>query len=117
MGPKGSGSRRHDLDGIMTTFGAGPRYDDEPWDGHYVGRDGVRAFYSDLPRALPDLQIDVQRRHASETTIVLEVIIRGRPWVPGAACRRPAVMSSFPLCGIYTFDERNSELPNSIARS
>ena len=22
---------QHDLDGIMTTFGAAPRYDDEPW--------------------------------------------------------------------------------------
>jgi steroid delta-isomerase-like uncharacterized protein len=68
---------RHDLDGIMKTFGAAARYDDEPWDAHYVGRDGVRAFYSDLLRALPDLQIDVQRRHASEATVVLEVIIRG----------------------------------------
>jgi hypothetical protein len=35
---------RHDLDGIMTTFGGAARYDDEPWDAHYVGRDGVRAF-------------------------------------------------------------------------
>ena len=69
---------RHDLDGIMTTFGGAARYDDEPWDAHYVGRDGVRAFYADLLRAMPDLQIDVQRRHASEATVVLEVIIRGR---------------------------------------
>ena len=68
---------RHDLDGIMTTFGTAARYDDEPWDAHYVGCDGVRAFYSDLLRALPDRQIDVQRRHASEATVVLEVIIRG----------------------------------------
>ncbi|HEY6383705.1 MAG TPA: nuclear transport factor 2 family protein [Pseudolabrys sp.] len=59
---------RHDLDGIMTTFGTTARYD-EPWDTHYVGPDGVRAFYSDLLRALPDLQIDVQRRHASEATV------------------------------------------------
>src|SRR5262245_12600552 len=45
---------RHDLDGIMKTFGAAARYDDEPWDAHYVGHDGVRTFYSDLLRALPD---------------------------------------------------------------
>jgi hypothetical protein len=30
---------RHDLNGIMTTFGAAARYDDEPWDAHYIGRD------------------------------------------------------------------------------
>src|SRR5689334_19515888 len=68
---------QHDLDGIMTTFGASPRYDDEPWNAHYAGRDGVRSFYSELLCAMPDLQIDVQRRHISEATIVLEVIIRG----------------------------------------
>jgi hypothetical protein len=65
---------QHDLDGIMTTFGAAPRYDDEPWDAHYAGRDGVRLFYSELLRAMPDLQIDVQRRHIGEATIILEVI-------------------------------------------
>ena len=68
---------QHDLDGIMTTFGATPRYDDEPWNAHYTGRDGVRSFYSELLRAMPDLQIDVQRRHISEATIVLEATIRG----------------------------------------
>ena len=29
---------RHDLDGILTTFGAAARCDDEPWDAHYVPR-------------------------------------------------------------------------------
>src|SRR5262245_14266476 len=96
---------RHDLDGIMTTFGTAPRYDDEPWDAHYVGRDGVRAFYSDLLRALPDLRIDVQRRHVGETTVILEVVIRGHhlgSWRGLAPTGRPI---AFPLCGIYTFDE------------
>jgi hypothetical protein len=31
----------HNLDGIMATFGETARYDDEPWDRHYSGRDGV----------------------------------------------------------------------------
>ena len=68
---------QHDLDGIMMTFGAIARYDDEPWDAHYTGRDGVRAFYTDLLSAMPDLAIDVRQRHVSEAAIVLEVIIRG----------------------------------------
>ena len=98
---------RHDLNGIMTTFGAAARYDDEPWDAHYIGRDSVRAFYSDLLRALPDLQIDVQRRHASEATVILEVIIRGRhlgSWRGLPPTGRPV---QFPPCGIYTFDDDN----------
>ncbi len=96
---------QHDLDGIMTTFGSAPRYDDEPWNAHYAGRDGVRLFYSELLRAMPDLQIDVQRRHISEATIVLEVIIRGRHLGAWRGLPPTGRHVQFPLCGVYTFDE------------
>src|SRR5262245_64040986 len=69
---------QHDLNGIMGTFGETARYDDEPWDAHYTGRQEVRAFYAQMLRALPDLHIDIRRRHASEDAIILEVSIRGR---------------------------------------
>jgi len=88
----------------MTTFGAAARYDDAPWDAHYVGRDGVRALYSDRLRAMRDLRIDVQRRHVGETTVVLDVVIGGHQlgsWRGLAPTGRPI---EFPLCGIYTFD-------------
>jgi hypothetical protein len=49
----------HDLDGIMGTFGEAARYDDEPWGAHYLGRQEVRAFYTQLLRAMPDLYIDI----------------------------------------------------------
>ena len=96
---------RQDLEGIIMTFGTAARYDDEPWDAHYVGRDGVRAFYSDLLRALPDLQIDVQRRHVSEATVILEVIIRGRHLGFWRGLPPTGRYVQFPLCGIYTFDD------------
>jgi steroid delta-isomerase-like uncharacterized protein len=67
----------HDLEGVLATFGDTARYDDEPWDEHYDGRDGVRRFYEQLMKALPDLEIEVQHRHVSEDAIILEVIIRG----------------------------------------
>jgi steroid delta-isomerase-like uncharacterized protein len=96
---------QHDLDGIMETFGSTAHYDDEPWDAHYVGRHEVRGFYQGLLQALPGLQIDVQRRHASDTAVILEVIIRGRhlgPWrgLPATGCQ-----IEVPLCGIFTFDD------------
>ena len=97
----------HNLDGIMTTFGAAARYDDEPWNAHYIGRDGVRMFYADLLRAMPDLQIDVQRRHASEATIILEVIIRGRHLGSWRGLLPTGRLVQFALCGIYTFDEED----------
>ena len=45
---------RHDLDGIMGTFGVSARYDEEPWDDHHIGREAVRAYYDALLRAMPD---------------------------------------------------------------
>jgi steroid delta-isomerase-like uncharacterized protein len=95
---------RHDLEAVMATFGASAQYDDEPWADHRHGLDGVRSYYTELMRALPDLVIDVQRRNVSEDCIVLEVAIRGTHL--GAWRGLPATgrRVDFPLCGVYTFD-------------
>lgn len=97
----------HDLDGIMQTFGEAARYDDEPWDARYVGRQEVRSFYAQLLQAMPDLRIDVHHRHASEDAVILEVMIRGHHL--GAWRGLPATgrRLEFPLCGIYTFDQQD----------
>jgi steroid delta-isomerase-like uncharacterized protein len=95
----------HNLDGIMRTFGESARYDDEPWDAHYMGRQEVRAFYAQLLRAMPDLHIDIRRRHASEDAIVLEVIIRGRHLGVWRGLPATGRQIEFPLCGVYTFDQ------------
>ena len=67
----------HDLEGAIATFGDAARYDDEPWGAHYEGRDQVHQFYAQLMAALPDLSIEIVRRHVAAETIVLEVVIRG----------------------------------------
>lgn len=97
----------HDLDGIMATFGEEAWYDDEPWDEHHEGRDGVRAYYEALLRALPDLSIDIHQRHVTSTHVVLEVTISGTHtgmWrgLPGTGRH-----VEFPLCAVYAFDEQN----------
>jgi steroid delta-isomerase-like uncharacterized protein len=97
----------HDLDGIMETFGEAARYDDEPWGAHYMGRQEVRGFYAQLLHAMPELQIDVRRRHATEETVVLEVIIRGRHLGTWRGLPATGRRVDFPLCGIYTFDKDN----------
>ena len=94
----------HDLDALMATFGMNIRYDDEPWEDHRVGRDGVRSYYTELMLALPDLAIEVKHRHVTPESVVLEVIIRGThlgPWRGLAATGR---RMEFPFCGIYSFD-------------
>jgi steroid delta-isomerase-like uncharacterized protein len=97
----------HDLEGVLRTFGETARYDDEAWGEHYEGVSGVRAFYEQLMKALPDLEIEVQRRHVTDDAIVMEVIIRGThlgEWRGLPATGRPV---EFPLCGVYTFDSDN----------
>jgi steroid delta-isomerase-like uncharacterized protein len=98
---------RHDLDGIMQTFGTSLRYDEEPWDDHHIGRDAVRGYYAGLLAAMPDLAIEVRQRYAAEAAVVVEVVISGRHF--GAWRGLPATgrRVSFPLCGIFTFDDQD----------
>jgi len=97
----------HDLEGVLATFGDKAHYDDEPWNEHHKGRDGVRTFYQQLMSALPDLQIEVQQQYATEDAVIVEVIISGTH--QGAWRGLPATGRhiEFPLCGIYTFDEND----------
>jgi len=97
----------HDLEGVLGTFGDAAQYEDEAWTEHYNGRDGVRLFYEQLMRALPDLEIDIQRWHVTDDAILLEVVIRGTHL--GAWRGLPATgrRVEFPLCGVYSFDSND----------
>jgi steroid delta-isomerase-like uncharacterized protein len=97
----------HDLDGVLRTFGESPRYDDEPWGEHYKGQDGVRLFYAQLLRALPDLEIEVQNRHVAEDAVLVEVIIRGTHLGHWKGLPATGRRVDFALCGIYTFRADN----------
>lgn len=94
----------HDLKGVLGTFGNTAHYDDEAWGEHYEGAGGVRDFYEQLMKALPDLKIEIQNRHVTDDAIVLEVMIRGTHL--GAWRGLPATgrRVDLPLCGVYTFD-------------
>jgi steroid delta-isomerase-like uncharacterized protein len=96
---------RHDLAGLMATFGADARYDDEPWQDHRLGLEGVRSYYIELLASLPDLAIEIRHRHVASDAIVLEVTIRGTHlgiWRGGMPATGRRV--EFPLCGVFTFD-------------
>ena len=95
----------HNPAAIMGTFGASAHYDDEPWDAHYVGRDAVRAFYEGMLQALPGLRIDLLHTHASNTAVVLEVVIRGQHLGPWRGLAATGAQIELPLCGIFTFDD------------
>jgi steroid delta-isomerase-like uncharacterized protein len=95
---------RQDLEGVLATFGSDARYDDEPWGDHRTGRDGVRSYYSELMRALPDLAIDVTHRHVAADSVIVEVVIRGTHLGPWRGLPATGRRLEFPLCGVYTFD-------------
>ena len=94
----------HDLEGVLGTFGATAQYEDEAWGEHYRGGNGVRQFYEQLMKALPDLQIDVQRRHVTDDVVVLEVMIRGTQLGEWRGLPATGRRVEIPLCGVYTFD-------------
>jgi steroid delta-isomerase-like uncharacterized protein len=93
----------HNLEGVLATFGDTARYDDEPWDEHYADRGGVRLFYEQLMQALPDLSIDVRRRHVAEEAIFVEVVIRGTHLGGWRGLPATGRRVEFPVCGMYTF--------------
>jgi steroid delta-isomerase-like uncharacterized protein len=94
----------HDLEGVLGTFCNTARYDDEAWGEHHKGASGVRVFYGPLMKALPDLEINVQRRHVTDDTIVLEVIVRGTHLGEWRGLPATGQRVDVPLCGVYTFD-------------
>ncbi|HVJ05960.1 MAG TPA: ester cyclase [Candidatus Saccharimonadales bacterium] len=94
----------HDLEGVIQTFGEMARYDDEPWDQHYEGRQGVRLFYEQLMAALPDLNIEIVSRHVAEEAVILEVVIRGTHSGGWRGLPATGRRVEFQLCGVYTFD-------------
>jgi steroid delta-isomerase-like uncharacterized protein len=97
----------HDLDGVLGTFGDTAQYDDEAWGEHYRGRNGVRDFYQQLMRALPDLEIEVKKRHVTADSILLEVMIRGTQLGPWRGLPATGKRVDVPLCGVYTFDSHD----------
>jgi steroid delta-isomerase-like uncharacterized protein len=97
----------HNLEGVLSTFGSDAEYDDEPWGEYYKGQDGVRRFYEQLLRALPDLHIDVLRRHVADEAILVEVLIRGTHLGIWRGLPATGRQVQFPLCGVYTFDSED----------
>jgi steroid delta-isomerase-like uncharacterized protein len=93
----------HDLDGIMRTFGADARYDEEAWNEHHLGRDQVRSYYQSVLETAPDLRIDVQKRHVTEDAVVLEVVISGTQRGAWRGLPPTGRRIEFPLCGVFTF--------------
>ena len=67
----------------------------------------MRKFYEQLMAALPDLSIEIVRRHVADETVILEVIIRGTQLGPWRGLPATGRRVEVPLCGVYTFGADN----------
>lgn len=95
---------RHDLEGILRTFGGAARYHDEAWSQHYMGLDGVRAWYRALLAAVPDLHVEIVQRHAAEDATILEILVQGTQEGPLYGLPGTGRRFEIPAVAIYTFD-------------
>ena len=90
---------RHDLNGIIATFGKAVAYEDQAWRELHPGSDGIRTYYEEFLGACDNLTIDVHQEHVCADTIVLEVTISGTHtgsvW---PARHRPALRHSALRC-------------------
>jgi steroid delta-isomerase-like uncharacterized protein len=95
---------RHDLDGVMATFGSDGFYDDAPWGEHHGGLDAVRSYYGALFEASDDVRIEVESARDAGDAVILEVRLRGTH--TGAWRGLPPTGRRFdlPLCAVFTFD-------------
>ena len=105
---------RHDLDGLLSTFGANGLFEDGPWSERHDGIQAVREYYAGLFRAAPDLHIEVKDRHVGNDAIVLEVLVTGTHLGPWRGLPPTGRHLEFPLCAIFTFDANDRMLGERI---
>lgn len=102
-----SSENSHDLAGIMATFGSQATYEDRAWDEQYHDHAGVRSYYENLVRGVPDIHIEVLRKHITEENIILEAIISGTHLGTWRGLPPTGRRIRFPLCAVYSFDADN----------
>jgi steroid delta-isomerase-like uncharacterized protein len=105
---------RHDLDGLLSTFGGHAVYEDGPWGERHDGLPAVREYYAGLFRAAPDLHIEVKNRYVSKDAIVLEVLISGTHLGAWRGLPPTGRRLEFPLCAVFTFDQNDRMLGERI---
>src|SRR5262245_60380407 len=66
--------KAHEMDALVDTFGDHPFWDDRGAGERHNGRDGVRAYYTELFAGFPDFSLDIARRHIAADAVIVEVL-------------------------------------------
>ena len=98
--------RKHDLAALLACFGPEPTLEFAGGPRH-VGIERVGQIYGDLLRAFPDLTVDVIGEHASERSVVIELVMQGshrQQWLGMAPRGRTLTL---PVCSVFMFDKKD----------
>lgn len=98
---------KHDLDGIMATFGDEAWYDNEPVGEHHEGRDSVHAYYEDLILALPDFHVEINHRHVTDEHVILETTQSGTHEGNLRGLPGTGRIVQVDACSVFAFDAQN----------
>lgn len=97
----------HELDTVVATFGKNAVWNDKGAREDHFGHDGVRSHYAELFEGFPDVSLDIEQRHHSEESVVLEVMIRGTHEGTWKGIPATGKKVEFPVCAIFTFDDQD----------
>lgn len=95
----------HDLDGVMQTFVASPRF----WlnGAELEGAEAVRSVYHGLFTAFPDIVFQKKKQYVSDDGIIMELVLEGTQHAEWMGIPSSGKRMSAPLCAIMTFDDHD----------
>ena len=97
---------RGNVNSVLATFGERAEFHDMPWNGHYVGRDEVRSYYSEALQAFADAKGELRRIHLAGNAITLEVTMVGTHTGDWHGVKATGMPVRFPLCAVFVFDAK-----------
>jgi steroid delta-isomerase-like uncharacterized protein len=97
----------HELDSLMSTFGAEPEWHDRAADEVLNGHHPIRGFYANLFRGFPDFRLDVRQRRVAEDSVVVEGMLGGTHVGEWMGFQPTGKVVAVPFCAIFTFGNDN----------
>jgi steroid delta-isomerase-like uncharacterized protein len=103
----------HDLEALVQTFTGASSWEDLAASETHDGHNGIRDHYRDLFTGFPDFAFETVRKHATDETVVLEVVATGTHAATWKGIPATGKVVRFPLCAVFTFasdDKINAEI-------
>lgn len=94
----------HRIDELVQTFGEEGALEDRALGMDFVRHAGIRGYYEDLMRGVPDLRVVVHGRYIAEDAVVAEGRATGTHLGEWRGLPATGRKLDLPLCAVFTFD-------------